>query len=346
MQKPGSTRPTMVILRALALGDFLTALPALRALRTHFPYHEVYLTSARWLTSLIRFTGVVDHFIDSAIVPSSLDSGMTLWVPEDPRERIPLEKAQLNGLVGAPAEPDIAVNLRGVREELHRVLLALHPHRLIAFHNDAVQETSSGPCWHSEEHEVDRWCRLLLESGIQADPYDLRISVPDSHVPEIARGATLIHPGAGSDARCWPPERWAAVARWEVQRGSSVLLTGGPHEVNLALKVAEIAGLSEECVLAGRTDPLQLAAVMQTAKLLICSDTGLVHLAVAVKTPSVALFGPTSPSRWGPPKHLKCHRVLWAGMEGEPYAEKPDQGLLLISVEEVIEAIRGLEGVN
>jgi ADP-heptose:LPS heptosyltransferase len=345
MQKLGSRRPTMVILRALALGDFLTALPALRALRAHFPSHEVYLTSPRWLIPLIRFTGVVDHFIDGAVTPSRSESGGTLWVPQDPRDRIPLEKAQLGGLVGAPIEPDLAVNLRGVREELHRVLLTLRPRRLIAFRNAAVQETSSGPEWRSNEHEIDRWCRLLIESGIQADPRDLHISVPDSDVPEIARGATLIHPGAGSPARCWPSERWAAVARWEAQQGRSVILTGGPDEVNLASRVAEIAGLSEECVLAGKTDPFQLAAVVQAAERVICSDTGLVHLAVAVKTPSVVLFGPTPPSRWGPPEHLRCHRVLWAGVEGEPYAEKPDQGLLLISVEEVIEAVRGLEGV-
>jgi len=335
--------PTLVVLRALALGDFLTGLPALRALRRAFPGHLCHLTCPRWLEPLARLTGVADRLLDGASPAPGARGDGRAWVPDDPRERIPLEQAQLRGLVGAPRHPDVAVNLRGEREATQRVLLALHPRRLIAYRNAAVPETAAGPAWREGEHEVARWCRLLAETGIPTDPTDLHLSVPLDGVPGVARGATVIHPGAGSPARHWPVERWAAVARWEAGRGRPVLLTGAPHEVALAAEVAARAGLGPEHVLAGRTGVLDLAAILSAAARVVCPDTGTSHLAVAVRTPSVTLCGPMPPSRWGPPVHLPCHRVLWAGTTGEPYAAEPDPGLLAIGVNDVLRAIEALD---
>jgi ADP-heptose:LPS heptosyltransferase len=133
------------------------------------------------------------------------------------------------------------------------------------------------------------------------------------------------------------------VARWEAQRGKSVVITGGPHEVELASEVAERSGLGRERVLAGRTSVLELAAVVSAAARVICPITGVAHLAWAVQTPSVTLFGAVPPSRWGPPPYLPQHRVLWAGIIGEPYASEPDRGLLKIGVEDVIGEIRALD---
>lgn len=329
--------PALVVLRALALGDFLTGLPALRALRRAFPRHRFFLTCPPWVSPLALATRVADELIDSAEDPAG-----GLWAPSDLRDRIPLEQAQLEGLVGAPEEPDIAVNLRGERWATQKALLALRPRRLIAYHNKEVPETAGSPIWDPEEHEVERWCRLLSESGIPADPRDLHLAVSEDDVPEIARGATVLHPGAGSPARCWPPERWAAVAKWETQRGRSVVLTGGPHEIELVREVAAQSGLGAERVLAGRTEVLELASILAAAGRIVCPDTGVAHLAVAVRTPSVVLFGPMSPARWGPPKHLPQHHILWAGLQGEPYAAEPDRGLLMIGVNDVLAELQAL----
>jgi ADP-heptose:LPS heptosyltransferase len=68
----------------------------------------------------------------------------------------------------------------------------------------------------------------------------------------------------------------------------------------------------------------------------VCGDTGVAHLATALGTPSVVLFGPTAPARWGPPPDRPIHRVLWAGAEGDPHADRPDPGLLRIGVDDVL----------
>lgn len=79
------------------------------------------------------------------------------------------------GWVGPP--PDVAVNLHGRGPQSHRALLALAPRRIVAFANATVGV--AGPRWRVEEHEVHRWCRLLTECGIPADPNRLDIEPPD-----------------------------------------------------------------------------------------------------------------------------------------------------------------------
>jgi ADP-heptose:LPS heptosyltransferase len=301
-------QPLLLIYRALGLGDLLTAVPALRALARAFPEHHRVLAAPAALAPLAALTGAVDAVAGAA-----------------PLAPLP---AHLHGA-------DVAVNLHGRGPQSHALLRAARPRRLVAFGEppDAV--------WRAGEHEVARWCRLLAESGIAADPADLRIAPPRTPVPAVAHGATLIHPGAASGARRWPAERWAAVARAERAAGRPVAVTGSAGERALAAAVAEAAGLPASAVLAGRTDLEGLAACVATAARVACGDTGVAHLATALGTPSVVLFGPTPPSEWGPPPDPR-HAVLWAGRRGDPHAAEPDPGLLAIAAEDVVGAVRDL----
>jgi ADP-heptose:LPS heptosyltransferase len=74
----------------------------------------------------------------------------------------------------------------------------------------------------------------------------------------------------------------------------------------------------------------------------VCGDTGVAHLATALGTPSVVLFGPTPPALWGPPSDRPWHRVLWAGVAGPAHGPRPDPGLLRISVGDVLDALASL----
>jgi ADP-heptose:LPS heptosyltransferase len=200
------------------------------------------------------------------------------------------------------------------------------------------------PPWRAEEHEVDRWCRLLSEAGIPADP--TRLALPPPRLPAWfagARGATIVHPGAASLARRWPAERFAAVAAAEHAAGRRVAITGTVDERPVALGVAERSGLPTDAVLAGRTDLAELAALIAHAGRVICGDTGVAHLATAFGVPSLILFGPTSPSTWGPPPGRPQHRTLWSGTTGDPHANHPHDGLLQITTADVLAELAMLE---
>jgi ADP-heptose:LPS heptosyltransferase len=307
--------PALVALRALGLGDLLTAVPALRGLAAAFPGHRRMLATSPGVAPLL------------GLVRSATGEPCFTAVPAQPLGPLP---AVAHGA-------DVAVNLHGRGPQSHGVLRAARPRRLIAFAHPDVPG-HAGPPWRAGEHEVERWCRLLGWAGVDCDPGLLRIARPRRPAPAAAHGATLLHPGAASVARRWPAGRWAAVARAERERGRTVLLTGSAQEAGLARAIAASAGLGAGAVLAGRTDVLGLAGLVAAAGRLVCGDTGVAHLATALGTPSVVLFGPTSPATWGP-RLAGPHRILWAGRTGDPHATTPDPGLLEIDTGAVLAAL-------
>jgi ADP-heptose:LPS heptosyltransferase len=156
------------------------------------------------------------------------------------------------------------------------------------------------------------------------------------------RDVAVVHPGAAFPGRRWPPERFAAVARHLADAGHQVAVTGGPAERDLAQRVASLAGLPDDAVLAGATTSLELAAVVAAARVVVCGDTGVAHLATAYRRPSVVLFGPVSPALWGPPPRAQ-HVVLWHGDgTGDPWGTELDPAVAQVTVDEVTDALDGL----
>lgn len=302
---------TVLVLRALGLGDLLTGVPALRGLRRAYPDARIVLATAQRFADLAMLSGAVDE-----VRPTP---GL----------------GQLAPLRDAPT---LAVNLHGSGPQSVADLLALQP-RAVLSHRHSAYPGLDGPPWRTDLHEVDRWCGLLEWAGIRCDPADLALPRPPG--PPDRSTAVVIHPGAAFGARRWPPDRFATVAAALHDGGHDVVITGDGGEVELARSVAEMAGLPQSRVLAGTLGLLDLVALISDCRLLICGDTGVGHIATATGTPSVLLFGPTPPSRWGP-RRAGPHIAVWAGGDGDPHADDPHPGLLLITVSRVLEASRHL----
>lgn len=268
------------MLRALGLGDLLTAVPALRGLRAAFPHAEITLAAPAWLSDAVDRIEAVDRFLPTG-------------------ELAPIEFER----------PDLAVNLHGRGPQSVDLLMATEPRKLITH-----------GLWDDDRHEVLRWCDLLGRKGIRCDRDDFRL-----HPVGPRTGRIVIHPGASTGARRWPVERYAAVAR---ALGGEVVVTAGPGEYELA------RGIVPDPVSGTLAELMDLVA---TARLVICGDTGVAHVATAYGTPSVLLFGPMPPRLWGPLRGP--HRVLWHGQTGDTFADEPDPGLLRITVEEVLDAV-------
>ncbi|MBV9446486.1 MAG: glycosyltransferase family 9 protein [Streptosporangiaceae bacterium] len=304
-------RLRIVLLRALGLGDFLTGVPALRAVRTAFPDAGITLAAPAVLEPLAGLCGAVDEVADTA---------------------------PLRPLASRLHHADLAVNLHGRGQQSTLLLAATRPRRLLAFAHEGLEITRGLPGWRPAEHEVARWCRLLTEGGIPADPDPamLKLDPPASGTPWP--GAVVIHAGASAAARRWPPDRWAEVAT--ALTGRRIVLTGTADEGPLASFIAGRAGLPPASVLAGQLDLTALAALTAHAALVLSGDTGIAHLAAAFGAPAVTLAGPVPPALWGPPPR-PAHRVLWAGepgRSGDAHASAPDPRLLAISPADVIAA--------
>ncbi|MGV9822218.1 glycosyltransferase family 9 protein [Nocardia xishanensis] len=306
------TAAAILVLRALGLGDLLTIVPALRGLRNAYQEHRVVLAAPEALRPLVDLIDAVDELLPTA---------------------------GLGALRWQAAPPRLAVNVHGSGPESIRDLLATRPEALLSHRHPDFADLP-GPDWRDDMHEVDRWCRLLEWGGIDADRTALLLPAPPE--PAAERNVVVIHPGAAYPARRWPSERFARVARELGAEGHRVVITGTRGEIGLANAVAEKAGLSPSSVYAGRTDLAQLAALVAAAELVVCGDTGVGHLATAFGTPSVLLFGPTPPHRWGPPAAARRHVALWSGDIGDPHADSPDPGLLTLRPEQVLSAATGL----
>jgi ADP-heptose:LPS heptosyltransferase len=284
-------RPVLLALRALGIGDLATVVPALRGLRRAYPRHNLVLAAPPALASLVAATRAVDRVLAT---PAYVRSPITALRWTGPR-------------------PDLAVNLHGLGPHSHLALLGTDPLRLVAYANPAAG-WPDGPQWRESEHEVVRWCRMLHWHGIPADPDDLALEAP----PPVSdwAGAVVVHPGASGPERRWLPTRYAALARRLAAHGHRVLVSGSPTEAGDAQTLAARAGLPPHAVLAGRTDVGALAALVAHARLVVCGDTGVAHLATAYGTRSVVLFGPMSPAKWGPPPDRPRHTALWHGPDG------------------------------
>jgi ADP-heptose:LPS heptosyltransferase len=299
----------VLVLRALGVGDLLTAVPALRALRVAYPQHRLVLAAPAALRDLATLTGAVDELLDTPRL------GPPSW---------------------PPPPPAVAVNLHGRGPQSTAVLRALRPATLLAH----AQPGQPGPPWEDDLHEIQRWCRLLEHFGIRTDPADLLLPVP--RAPNPVPGAIIVHPGCGFAARQWPIERYAVVARRLASTGRPVVVTGNAAQRAVAEQLVAAADLPSTAALAGRTTLGQLAALVAGACLIVCGDTGIAHLATAYGTPSVVLFGPVSPRYWGPPPQQRQHVALWAGRTGDTFAKRPDPGLLRITPGQVIAAAEEL----
>jgi ADP-heptose:LPS heptosyltransferase len=297
----------IVALRALGLGDALTGVPALRGLRRRYPEAELVLAAPAAPGELLRQLGVVDSVLVT------------------------------RGLSPIAAEPGaLAVNLHGRGPESHRLLEATRPARILAF-RDAGTGTD-GPEWRADEHEVERWCRLVRSDGGSCRPEDLLLAA--AGLPASAHpGAVVVHPGAASGSRRWPAKRWMAVVEQLLGAGLPVVVTGGRDEAELCAEVARPGAVN----LADALDLPELAATVAAASLVLCGDTGVAHVATAFAVRSVLLFGPVSPALWGPAVDRDRHRVLWHGPHaGDPHGWAVDPALARITVTEVLSAVAGL----
>ncbi|MFR9802286.1 glycosyltransferase family 9 protein [Pseudonocardia sp. RS010] len=308
--------PVLLALRALNLGDLLTVVPALRALRRHHPDHRIVLATAGVLAPLAALTGAVDE-----VLPTPAPDALACTEPVD-----------------------VAVNLHGAGPRSHQALDAVAPRRRIGLGRPESGWPGPPAAELDHLHERVRWCAMLSAHGIAADPDDLRLpppAAPDDLRLSPPTGASpgsaqpvVVHPGAAFGSKCWPADRFAALARRLAPLGP-VVVTGGPAERSLAGRVAAEAGLPDDRVLAGRTSISELAALVAGAGLVVSGDTGVAHLAAAFGRPSVVLFGPVGPERWGPPEGP--HRALTHPevRRGDPFADDPDPALLAVGVDEV-----------
>ena len=161
------------------------------------------------------------------------------------------------------------------------------------------------------QHRIDRDLEALKPVNIHAGSKDpqLRltpeeINSADQLLDQLAiqrsQPIVILQPGARYWFKAWPPERFAELAdQLTSQYGCQVLIGGSQQDIDLAQQIRQMAK-SSPLIMAGRTTIKQFAAIAKKSALFVGSDSGAMHIASAVGTPVVAMFGPSNPREWGP----------------------------------------------
>ena len=214
-----------------------------------------------------------------------------------------------------------------------------------------VVQSLPGSC-HRIERDLKTLVSLNIPAGLTAPQLWLtrdeeagaeqlldELSVPRS------QQLVMLQPGARYWFKAWPPERFAELAdRLTDQYGCQVLIGGSSQDIERAEQIRQMAK-GRPIVVAGRTTIKQFAALAKKAVLFVGSDSGAMHMATAVGTPVVALFGPSNPAEWGP--RGGPVEVLYKGLDCRacfhPTCHRGEQNCMrLITVQEVYAAAQRL----
>ncbi|HTZ39961.1 MAG TPA: glycosyltransferase family 9 protein [Syntrophales bacterium] len=337
----------ILIVKLSAIGDVIHTLPSLAALRRCYPQAHI-----SWIVEEAASDLLMDHpMIDRVLV-----SGRKRWVRElkEGRHRGAVLREIAGFLHTLRDRPyDLVIDFHGLFKSAVFVLLSRGKRKL---GYDSLQE-ASGLFLNEKipedmsKHAVERYLDLTRHLGCDAARPEFPIALQERHFQRVRdllsekkvdtdRGFVGISPVAYWETKLWDEAKFAALCDLIVtQIGLPVVFTGESP----AGAIARIRSLMQapSASVAGETTLRDLAALYKTASILLTTDSGPMHLAAAVGTPVVALFGPTSPERTGP--YGSGHVVIRSGLACSPCFRKVCDTLecmKTISVDEVFQAVR------
>jgi len=316
----------ILIVKLSAIGDVIHTLPALNAIRQYYP--EAHIT---WLVEETAAGLVVGHpALDRVIVVPR-----KTWIDRFNRRHL------------KQTIPDIFRFVRRIRDTRYQLVLDFQAllkssiwialargDRKVGFGRGMEHMESSWlflneriPPIYMEVHALDRGLHMLRAIGIPADvvAYRLPIREPDrrgsqallDRVPGNLAGPLLaMNPAAKWETKLWERRKFSRLADRIIDAyGARILFTGASEDCPM---IDAIIGDMQHPALnvAGRTSLMELAALFEGVAAVVTTDTGPMHLAAAVGTPTIALFGPTAPWRTGP--HGSGHRIVRSGLPCSP----------------------------
>jgi heptosyltransferase I len=343
---------SLLMVRLSAMGDIIHTLPAAAALRQAFPHATLgWLIEERWAELLCTLRcprsgsrspqrPLVDrvHSVDTAEwrrAPFSFNS----W------QQMAVGLSQLRGI-----QYDAVIDFQGA---VRSALLARWSGAPIVYGSAQPRENAASMFYTRKillqtngTHVVEQ--ALALAGAIvkttmaepQAEfPVDADAENKIAGLTAQVNDFAILNPGAGWGAKRWPAERYGQVAKELARDGLRSLVNCGPGEEELAVAV-EAAGAGAARRVSCSVS--ELIALTRRARLFIGGDTGPMHLAAALRIPVVAIFGPTNPARNGPFGTRSIVLRSASSTTDHTRRREPEQGLLEITVGDVVAATRKL----
>ena len=327
------SRLNVLLIQLKRIGDLILTVPAIAAVRKNFPDAKISLVVAHGSRELLpAIPGVDQTFVARGRISDAIP-----WFA--------VAKARFDYCLDFSRTDRSAflTLLSGARKRITYDTIRREPLRQLSY-NEFV------PSKVRFVHTVDHHLALLAPLGISGAATEIQLVLPQAVRDRaaavivennLADDFVILHPGSARGEKFWMASRWAEVAN---QEGIRFVLTGGKSRMEQE-HIARIKSHLQRPVvdLSGQLDLLTLAALIARARLLVTIDSAPMHLAGALGTPQVALFGPTNPFHWHPRSPSAI--VLRAG-HGDPLTHfVPQQApgtMKEISTKQVIDAMKSL----
>jgi heptosyltransferase I len=282
--------PRFLVVRLGSLGDIIHTFPAVAALRESFPESRiVWLTHPRW-AFLVQSSGLASE----------------IWNVETRK------MASLRDVIHHVRQKSwsAAIDYQGLWKSAMLPFLGGVTRR-IGFSSSTIREFGV-PILYTERvtigktHVAEQNGDLSLHAGTSRGTGRVSLQIPEQDRASVCsqlrtqglQRYVVLSPGGGWRSKCWPADRFGALARKLRDVGLPCVVNVGPGDEGLAAGLVNSSGDSEPLVLGSNLG--ELMALLRGAACVVGGDTGPLHLAAALDTPVVALFGPTDPARNGP----------------------------------------------
>jgi heptosyltransferase-1 len=351
---------SLLVVRLSAMGDIIHTLPAAAVLRQAFPHAILgWLIEERWSELLCTRgdSGYGQRSPQRPLVDRVHAINIAQWRRHpfslDAWQQMGASLGQLRGV-----HYDAVIDFQGA---VRSALLARWSRAKLVYGSAHPREraatmfyTRSVPVNRNGSHVVEQareLARALVPTAtapamISAALPEPQVEFPTDPDAENKIGAlvqgknfAILNPGAGWGAKMWPSERYGEVAKQLAEDGICSLINYGPGEEGLAAAVEVASGGAAKKISSSISE---LISLTRRARLLIGGDTGPLHLAAALKIPVVAIFGPTNPARNGPFATQSVVLRSAGSTTDHTRHREPEQGLLEITVVEVVAAARML----
>ena len=349
----------ILVVKVDHIGDFVTAIPAIRRLKQIFPAAAIHVLASRAARAFAEIEDCIDEFIEFEFFHSVSGLG--------PKQISQEEYQALRDRL-APYRFDIAVDLRKHLDT--RDVLRYTPARFLAgydhmgqfpFLDISLEWEGDRYLQRKRSHVTDDLINLVDAIGTagEADRTRLELAAPDAELPEFLpddaralfdKPVVAVHPGVGNAMRQWPAEHFAALIDLLVEKnGVNAVLIGGAEEAELADEVlARVANRDAVVSVVGKTPLRQLPDLLRACVLYVGNNSGPKHIAAALGVPTIGIHsGVVDAIEWGPigrravalRRNMTCSPCYLARMEDCPRGFACMRGLEPGAVQEVSEIL-------
>lgn len=288
----------ILVIRGGAIGDFILTLPALKLLRDAFPSAHLEVLGYKHIIALAEMSGYANATRS-------------------------IEYARLSSFFSRDGElaPELVDYFGGFQQV---VSYLFDPDQIFAsnLRRAGVRNFVAGsPKITDQEHAARQLARPLERVALYLDDPDAILRPEEAR--KVDPSLIALHPGSGSETKNWPLERWVAVAESLLSAGPGrrLLLVGGEADTERVTRLRVLLP-NERVRFAQNLSLVELAGCLQSCALFLGHDSGISHLAAAVGTPCLLLFGPTDPAIWAPANpQVRVLRAPSLAMDGISLAD-------------------------